>query len=57
MKLKHPVFMTFVFVVVSAFYGGAAHSQDEVQPTNDLPNPYETIAPWGNSLRVEAGVH
>lgn len=47
MKLKHPVLMTFVFVVVPALYGGAAHSQDEVQPTNDLSNPYETIAPWG----------
>jgi hypothetical protein len=47
MKLKHPVLMIFVFVVVPALYGGAAHTQDDVQPTNDLPNPYQTIAPWG----------
>src|SRR3954463_883896 len=24
-----------------------AAAQDDVQPTNDLPNPYQTIAPWG----------
>ena len=39
--------MTFVLLVVLALYGGAANTQDDVQPTNDLPNPYETIAPWG----------
>jgi NHL repeat-containing protein len=47
MKLKHPVLMIFVFVVAPALYGGAANAQDDVQPTNDLPNPYQTIAPWG----------
>src|ERR1044071_6569356 len=26
---------------------GAATSDDALQPTNDLPNPYQTIAPWG----------
>jgi hypothetical protein len=47
MKLKDPVVMIFVFVVVLAFYDGEANTQDDVQPTNDLPNPYQTIAPWG----------
>ena len=23
------------------------YGEDDVQPTNDLPNPYQTIAPWG----------
>ena len=44
MKLKNPVLMIFAFVVVLAFYSGAANTQDEVQPTNDLPNVYQTIA-------------
>jgi hypothetical protein len=26
---------------------GGAFTQDEVQPTNELPNPYQTTAPWG----------
>jgi hypothetical protein len=46
MKLKHRVLMIFVFVVVLAFYRGAANTQD-VEPTNDLPNLYQTITPWG----------
>ena len=25
-----------------------ANTQYEMAPTNDLPNPYQTIAPWGN---------
>jgi hypothetical protein len=24
-----------------------ADTQGDVQPTNDLPNPYQSIAPWG----------
>jgi DNA-binding beta-propeller fold protein YncE len=31
----------------TASYGAGADTQGEVQPTNDLPNPYQTIAPWG----------
>jgi hypothetical protein len=27
---------------------GAALTGGDVQPTNDLPNPYQTVAPWGN---------
>ena len=44
MNLKHRVLMIFVFVAVLALYRGAAHAQDDVQPTNDLPNVYQTIA-------------
>jgi DNA-binding beta-propeller fold protein YncE len=25
-----------------------AHGEGDLQPTNDLPNPYRTIAPWGD---------
>lgn len=39
--------MIFVFVVVLVIYGGAANTQDDVQPTNELPNLYQAIAPWG----------
>src|SRR5450830_1937374 len=27
--------------------GADAHTEGDVQPTNDLPNPYRTVAPWG----------
>jgi hypothetical protein len=37
----------FTTVTVLMVYGGGASTQDEVQPTNDLPNPYQTVAPWG----------
>ena len=30
----------------------AAAAQDAIQPTNDLPNPYQSVAPWG---RLPAG--
>jgi DNA-binding beta-propeller fold protein YncE len=26
---------------------GSAHSENDVQPTNDLPSPYLSVAPWG----------
>ena len=29
-------------------YGAEAPTAGDVPPTNDLPNPYRTIAPWGN---------
>jgi DNA-binding beta-propeller fold protein YncE len=28
--------------------GNSAFAQDDVKPANDLPNPYRTIAPWGD---------
>jgi DNA-binding beta-propeller fold protein YncE len=37
----------FTTVTVLMVCGGGASTQDEVQPTNDLPNPYQTVAPWG----------
>ena len=29
-------------------FGACATAADDIEPTNDLPNPYHTIAPWGN---------
>src|SRR6266511_4162449 len=37
----------FITVAMLTVCGDGANTQDEVQPTNDLPNPYQTIAPWG----------
>jgi len=40
---------TFVVIIaVIALCGGVAYTQIEVQPVNDLPNPYQTIRNWGN---------
>ena len=37
---------TVVLFLAATLYSAAAFSA-EVQPTNDLPNPYRSIAPWG----------
>ena len=37
----------FMTAAVLALCSGGAYTQEEVQPTNDLPNPYQTTAPWG----------
>jgi hypothetical protein len=42
-----PKLMVFMVVAVLTLCGGAASTQDDVQPTNDLPNPYQSTAPWG----------
>jgi hypothetical protein len=42
--------MIFITVAVMTMSGGGAYTQDEVEPTNDLPNPYQTTAPWGRLL-------
>jgi len=39
--------MIFITVAVMTMSGGGAYTQDEVEPTNDLPNPYQITAPWG----------
>lgn len=39
-----------VFGVITAailLCGADANPQADVQPTNDLPNPYQSIALWG----------
>jgi DNA-binding beta-propeller fold protein YncE len=39
--------MMLMTVAALTLCDGGAYTQDEVQPTNDLPNPYQTTAPWG----------
>ena len=39
--------MMFMTAAALALCSGGAYTQEEVQPTNDLPNPYQTTAPWG----------
>jgi DNA-binding beta-propeller fold protein YncE len=34
-------------VAAMTLCGADAHAEGDVQPTNDLPNPYRTVAPWG----------
>src|ERR1035437_7084433 len=40
--------LTLVTVALMTLGGVDANAQDDVAPTNDLPNPYQSIAPWGN---------
>ncbi len=35
-------------LAATGLYAADAGMQGEVKPTNDLPNPYQSIAPWGN---------
>jgi hypothetical protein len=39
--------LMLVTVAATTQYNPGAYGQSDVQPTNDLPNPYRTIAPWG----------
>jgi DNA-binding beta-propeller fold protein YncE len=36
-----------MLVAAVGLCGVSAYARDDVQPTNDLPNPYRSIAPWG----------
>jgi len=39
--------MILIAAAALIFCSREAGTQDEVAPTNDLPNPYQTTAPWG----------
>jgi DNA-binding beta-propeller fold protein YncE len=39
--------LTFLTVAAMTLHGSGAHAEGDGQPTNDLPNPYQTVAPWG----------
>ncbi len=39
--------MTLMVSVVAALLCVAGGGAQELQPTNDLPNPYRSVAPWG----------
>ncbi|MFH1043697.1 MAG: peptidyl-alpha-hydroxyglycine alpha-amidating lyase family protein [Pseudomonadota bacterium] len=38
---------TLVLVAAMTLCGASAYGESDLQPTNDFPNPYQTIAPWG----------
>jgi DNA-binding beta-propeller fold protein YncE len=44
---KQPGLRAFAALALTLFCGAGAIAQSEVAPTNDLPNPYWSIAPWG----------
>jgi len=48
MPAKEQSMSLIVMVAVMTLCGGSAYGEGDPQPTNDLPNPYQTIAPWGD---------
>jgi len=38
---------TLATLALMTLCGANANAQGDAEPTNDLPNPYQTIAPWG----------
>jgi len=39
---------TFALVAIGTFFSASTARGEDLKPTNDLPNPYERLAPWGN---------
>src|SRR5262245_16871630 len=39
--------LTAVVIFILGLLSGGAHTQEDLAPTNDLPNPYETTPRWG----------
>ena len=39
--------LTLMALAAAMQWGRTAYGQSDVQPTNDVPNPYRTTAPWG----------
>lgn len=37
-----------IAVLAVSLCGAGASADEDVQPTNDLPNPYRSVAPWGS---------
>jgi sugar lactone lactonase YvrE len=44
----HVAKLMLAFACALCLCSGAADAADDPQPVNDLPNPYRTVAPWGN---------
>ena len=45
---KNRMILSIVMVAAMTLRGASANGENDLQPTNDLPNPYKTIAPWGD---------
>ncbi len=48
MNRKDRLTLLFATAAVTSLCGAVAYGAGDLQPTNDLPNPYRTIAPWGD---------
>ncbi len=48
MPKKDRLTLLIVMVAAVTLRCASAYGQSDLQPTNDLPNPYQTIAPWGD---------
>jgi DNA-binding beta-propeller fold protein YncE len=48
MPVKKRSTLLIAIVTATTLFGTGACGADDPQPTNDLPNPYRTIAPWGD---------
>jgi DNA-binding beta-propeller fold protein YncE len=47
MPEKARLILRIVTVAAVTLCRASVHGKGDLQPTNDLPNPYQTIAPWG----------
>jgi DNA-binding beta-propeller fold protein YncE len=48
MPYKSRSMLVVATVAAMTLCGASAYGQPALQPTNDLPNPYRTVAPWGD---------
>lgn len=48
MPAKDQSMSLIVMGAIVTLCGGSAYGEGDSPPTNDLPNPYQTIAPWGD---------
>jgi len=47
MPEKARLILRIVTVAAVTLCRASVQGEGDLQPTNDLPNPYQTIAPWG----------
>jgi DNA-binding beta-propeller fold protein YncE len=45
---RERMMLRIAMVAAMTLCGASAYGEGDLQPTNDLPNPYQTIAPWGD---------
>ena len=48
MPCKDRLTLLIVMVAAVTLCGASAYGRGDLDPTNDLPNPYQSIGPWGN---------
>ena len=40
--------LLITMIAAMTLCGASAFGESDLQPTNNLPNPYQSIAPWGD---------